>query len=239
MSTSTSLQLQPGRKLGRHYQVIEFLGEGFEGEVYKIEEISTGIIRAAKFFYTHPYAEKFPHITYAKRLYNLRHCPIVIQYHHQDVTKIRGEWVEFLVSDFVDGMMLSHYIDQHRQQRISPFEALHLFYALVQGVEHIHFLGDYHGDIHLDNVMIKQKGLHFEVHLIDLMHLGRPTRARIQADVVDLISVLYEMIGGQKHYAHMPTHIKKMILGRKHQLIAKHFKTAADLRIYLENFEWQ
>ena len=48
-----SFDLQPGRILARKYEVLESLGGGWEGEVYKIVEIDTGIIRAAKLFYPH------------------------------------------------------------------------------------------------------------------------------------------------------------------------------------------
>lgn len=204
-----------------------------------MEELETGIVRAVKLFYRHRYADRSrPHITYAKKLNRLKSCPIVIQYHHRDTLQIRREHVEFLVSDFVDGEVLKNFIDRQRGQRVQPFEALHLFYALVQGVEHIHFLGEYHGDIHSENIMIKRRGMSFDVHLIDLMHLGKGTRARIQQDVYDLVAVLYEMIGGERFYRSMPNNIKKIILGRKKNLINRQFKMAGHLRLFLENLDW-
>ncbi|MBB71327.1 MAG: serine/threonine protein kinase [Legionellales bacterium] len=239
MSVSAQFELPPGRLLGRHYRVIEFLGHGWEGEVYKVEETATGIIRAAKLFYKNRYEfkQRTP-ISYAKKLYKLRACPIVIQYHHQDIVSVKGETIDFLVSDLADGEVLSDYIAEQPQRRIQPFEALHLFYAIVQGVEHIHFLGEYHGDIHADNIMVQRKGLHFDVKLIDLRHLGRPSRQQIQHDVYDLIALFYQMIGGLKYYHRMPENIKAIILGRKQSLINKHFKMAGHLRLFMENLEW-
>ncbi len=237
MTRLAKFGLPCGRNLGRHYRVLEFLGEGWEGEVYKVEELATGIIRAAKLFYRHRYTSKSPHITYAKKLFELKNCPIVIQYHHQDTIQIRRQPIDFLVSEFVDGIVLSQYIKKQPQQRLLPFEALHLFYAIVQGVEQIHFLGEYHGDIHVDNILVKRKGIQFQVFLIDLLNLGKTNKHRIQEDVFDLINVLYEMIGGIKYYRRMPKHIKQIILGRKHNLIAKQFKMAGHLRLFLENLE--
>jgi len=43
------LRLQPGMTLGRNYYVVEFLGSGWEGEVFKVEERDTGILRATRF----------------------------------------------------------------------------------------------------------------------------------------------------------------------------------------------
>ncbi len=230
--------LPPGKILGQQYRVLEFLGHGWEGEVYKVEERSTGIIRAAKLFYEHRYNNQLPHLLYAKKLYKLRSCPIVIQYHYHGRTTIQRKTMDFLVSDFVEGQLLSQYIANSSGKRLRPFEALHLFYALVQGVEHIHFLGEYHGDIHSDNIIIKRKGLGFEIQLIDFLHLGKSSKAKIQQDVYDLVNVFYEMLGGQKHYHKMSANIRQVILGRKHSLIAKKFKIAGHLRLYLENLAW-
>lgn len=231
-------ELKSGRKLGRNYRILDVLGKGWEGEVYKVEEQSTGIIRAAKIFYKHRYKKDLPHVSYAKRLYSLRNCPIVIKYHHQDIVKIKNQKIDFLVSDFVDGVVLSEFINKHPQKRLLPFEALHLLYALVQGIEQIHFLGEYHGDIHSDNIIVNRRGLGFDVYLIDLLHLGKANKIRIQHDVIDLINVFYEIIGGNKFYQKMPQQIKEIIMGRKHSLIEKKFKEAGHLRIFIENMEW-
>lgn len=239
MTKVNTYKLKAGSMLGRHYRILELLGDGWEGEVYQVEEIKTGIIRAAKLFYKHRYKNKNkPHINYAKKLYKLHQCPIVIQYHHQDTFTINGEEVEFLISDFVNGDVLANYLAKQPQKRLQPFEALHLFYALVLGIEQIHFIGDYHGDVHLDNVIVRRKGIHFDVNLIDVMPRGKATKALIQEDVYDLITVLYQMIGGDKYYHRMPEQVKSIILGRKRSLIAKHFKMAGHLRLYLENLEW-
>ena len=235
-----NLILNPGRKITKHYQVIDFVGCGWEGEVYRVEEIETGIIRAAKLFYPHRYKGKAkPHIDYAKKLHRLRACDIVIQYHHQISTKISGSDVDFLVSDFVDGEPLSRFLNKQRSGHLLPFEALHLFYALVKGVAQLHTLGEYHGDIHSDNIMVKKVGLGFEVSFIDFIHLGRSTSQKIQDDVIDLIAVFYEMIGGSNKYGKMPQQVKHIICGRKHYLIKNKFKTAGDIKLALEQLTWE
>jgi serine/threonine protein kinase len=239
MQEPDSYNLTPGRKLGKNYKVVEFLGKGWEGEVYKVAEEDTGVVRAAKLFYDDNHFNKKPHITYAKRLFKLRHCPIVMQYHHKDTVKIAGKKVDVLVSEFVEGERLSQFISRQKQQRLQPFEALHLFNHILYGIEEIHYLYDYHGDIHSDNIMVKRKGLGFEVHLIDLLHLGKPSKNKIQTDVYDLINLLHEILGGTKYYQKLPKAIKNIILGRKKSLIKQHYNNAGHLRVYLENVNWQ
>jgi serine/threonine protein kinase len=235
---SEPYHLVKGRVIGRNYKVLQFLGSGWEGEVYKVEECDTGIIRAAKLFYTRPEERLSPHVHYAQKLYRLRHCPIVIQYHSYDKTIIKKEPVDFLISDFVDGEVLSTFLKKQPQKRLSYFEALHLFYALIQGVEHIHILGEYHGDIHLENIMVKRHGLGFDVKLIDFIHLGRNTKTKIHTDVIDLMHILYALIGGKKGYAQCPKNFKHLICGRKRQLITSRFPAAGYVRLCLENLSW-
>ena len=231
-------KLPKGGLLGKNYQVLEFLGQGWEGEVYKVEERQTGILRAAKLFYKHPWFHTKPHVIYAKKQFKLRTCPIIIQYHNHDVTDIKKESVDYLISEFVDGEVLSQYIQRQPKKRLQPYEALHLFYSLVQGVEQVHYLGEYHGDIHTDNIIMQRKGLGYNIKLIDLLNLGKSTKTRIQADVFDLIQVFYEMLGGQKAYSKLNKNLKQIIMGQKKTLISKKFKQAGHIRLMLENLDW-
>jgi serine/threonine protein kinase len=237
MSTS-HFNLRPGLTLGRNYYVVEFLGSGWEGEVYKVEERRTGILRAAKIFYDRRRLEPAQLKRYTHKLHKLRACPVITQYHHRDVARVGGRQVEILVSDFAEGTLLSTYLKQQPGKRLVSFEALHLIHALAQGVEQIHLLGEYHGDIHTDNILVLKRGLGFEVHLIDFLDLGRATHEKIQVDVYDLIGVLYELIGGVSGYRRCGQEIRGLVMGRKHSLISRKFKTAGQFRLALENLKW-
>lgn len=234
----TKFNLEPGKTLGRNYYIVDFLGSGWEGEVYKVEERRTGIMRAAKIFYEDHRMKNRAMQRYIKKLYKLRRCPIVTQYHHRDIARVNREQVEILVSDFVEGEMLSDFIKHQHRKRLSIFEALHLLHSLASGVEQVHQLGEYHGDIHSDNIMVKRIGLGFEVHLLDFFDMGQSGRSKIQADVIDLIGIFYEVIGGASGYKNVGPDIRKIILGRKHSLIRQKFKSAGQLRVALENLHW-
>jgi serine/threonine protein kinase len=234
----TSFNLPAGRIVARKYEIISLLGSGWESEVYLIRECTTGIERTAKFFFPHrnPYdrALKF----YARKLHKLRKCDIVIQYSTQDTIIYRKIPISFLVSEFVEGELLSTYLARQPGKRLQPFQAVHLLYALAKGIECIHSVGDYHGDLHSENIIVQQVGLEFELKLLDMFHWGAPSAENIRVDVIDLIRIFYDALGGKKHYAKLPKEIKDICCGLKKSLIEKKFRTAGKLRDYLETMYW-
>jgi serine/threonine protein kinase len=233
-----SFDLQPGRVLGGKYIVESKLGDGYEGEVYRIKERSTGAVRAAKFYYPARNEKGKTALLYAQKLDKLKNCPIILGYHHQDWVTIRKQKIQFVVSELVEGDLLCNYLEEQRGKRLNICEALHILYEIARGMEPIHRMGEYHGDIHSENIMIRQRGINYDVKLLDCFINGKPSKKRIQGDVLDMINLLYEMIGGQKFYSKMPPQIKAIVCGRKKTLIAKKFRTAGHLRFYLDNFEW-
>jgi serine/threonine protein kinase len=225
--------------LGGKYAVLERIGAGWEGEVFRVRERSTGIERAAKLFYPQRNPGNRALRFYARKLHKLRHCPILVQYHTQERIEYRGIPVTFLVSEYVEGELLTHYVARQPGKRLPAFQALHLLHALARGVEPIHQLGEYHGDLHSDNVIVERFGLGFVLKLIDMYRLDAPKAEKIRNDVCELIYILYEALGGQKHYAKQPPEIKQIIRGLKRGLILERFRTAGQLRAHLEAMQWQ
>lgn len=230
-------EFSEGLNLGKNYRIVEFLGQGWEGEVYKIEEKDTGAIRAAKFFYFRD-NHRQELIRYARKLVRLGRCPIIIHYLYRDVLYHKKQKIDYLVSDYIDGEVLSNFLEQHKRPKLGIYELLHIFYAIVKGIEQVHMLGEYHGDIHSDNIMIRRKGLEFEVHLIDLMDTGKPNKRKTEEDVYDLIMLLYEILGGARTYSNSPKYVKQLILGKRKDKVRKKFKTASDVRRYLDALDW-
>ena len=228
----------PGKSVAGKYVVERLLGTGWEGEVYAIAERNTGIRRAAKFYYPHRDPVGKAAITYARKLDALRHCPILMQYHHQEVTYVKRRKVVVVISELVEGQKLSEFLKSQPQGRLSTFEALHVLYMLARGIAPIHARGEYHGDIHDDNIMIRRSGITFEVKLLDFFDLGKPTKAKIQKDVLNLIQVFHTIVGGRDHYKDQPKVVKEIIRGLKDSLILQRFQSAQDLQRHLESLEW-
>ena len=105
-----SFDLAPGRIVAGKYEIVSQLGTGWEGEVYMLRECATGIERAGKFFYPHRNPHNRVAKFYATKLHKLRHCPILIQYHTQDTMTCQGVPIRFLVSEYVEGELLSRFL---------------------------------------------------------------------------------------------------------------------------------
>ena len=230
--------LQPGRKIGPRYVVETMLGRGSEGEVYQIRELDTGISRAAKFYFSHRNSKHHLTIKHAQKLNELRRCSIVLQYHHSEAIIIRKQKVIAMISDLCDFEQLENWIDQHPGRRLNPYKAMHVLYHLAKGIEAIHALGHYHADVHSENILIKPTGVSFDLKLVDFYDWGKPTRNKLQQDIIDTVRVFYDCLGGKRWYAKLPPDIKYLCAGLKHNLILERFPTITAMRQHLETFEW-
>ena len=228
----------PGKIIAGKYVVDRKLGSGYEGEVYVIVERLTGIRRAAKFYYPHRDPSGKAAIAYARKLDALRHCPILLQYHHQEILQHKRRKVTAVISELVEGKKLSEFLADQPDKRLTTFEALNVLYVLARGIAPIHARGEYHGDIHDENVIIRRQGVNFEVKLLDFFDLGRPTRSKIHKDVLNLIQVFHAIVGGRDHYAEQPRIIKDIIRGQRDSLILDRFQSAQDIQRHLENLQW-
>lgn len=228
-----------GDNLVGKYEVIERIGSGWEGEVYKIREISTGIDRAAKIFFPQRNVGQKASRFYARKLHKLKSCRILIQYHNEEIIYLQGHPVTVLISEYVEGELLSEFIKSFPKKRLSPYLALHLLYALCKGIEEIHLLNEYHGDLHTDNVIVNRFGLHFDIKLLDMFHWGAPTKANRDYDLCSIIQIFYDVLGGREVYSRLPDEVKKICCGLKKSLILRKFTSVSRLRELLETKHWQ
>ena len=227
-----------GRKVGPRYAIESRLGGGWEGEVYQIRELDTGIRRAAKFYFPHRDPKQRLSVRHAQKLHALRHCPLVLQYHHSEIVTIRKRKILALISDLCEGEQLASWVRRHPGARLRPYLATHVLYALTCGLEQIHATRQYHGDVHTENVLIEPHGVRFELKLIDFYDWGRPSDTKCREDIVDAIGVFYECLGGRRLYAGQCAEVKQICAGLKAGLILQRFPTITSLRHHLESFAW-
>ena len=68
---------------------------------------------------------------------------------------------------------------------------------------------------------------------------GKPSRMRLREDIIQMVQVLYDTVGGRKHYASQPPEIKAICRGLRRDLILRRFPSVLHLRKYLESFSWK
>lgn len=239
MSTGLeTFDLDEGDLIAEKYRVLDRLGTGWEGEVYRVAEVRTGIERAAKLFFPQRDPSRRVSRAQAKKLHKLRRCEILIQYQTEETLEVDGHRVTALISEYVDGPVLSDLLKGMPGRRMTAFEATHLLHALVVGMEPIHQAGEYHGDLHAGNVMVARHGLRFELKLIDFFHWDGPKVDNRRADVCDVIRLYYDALGGPRHYARQPAAVKRICCGLKRSLILERYPTMTRLRKHLESMSW-
>jgi len=238
-TTMKSFDFPPGRKVGPRYVIESHLGKGSEGEVYQIREIETGILRAAKFYFPHRDPKHRVVVRHAQKLNTLRHCRIVLQYHHSEIITVRKNKVVAMISELCEGQQLEQWVARHRGNRLSPYQALHVLYNLVRGLEAIHAVGEYHADVHSQNILIQPRGIRFDLKLVDFYDWGRASMWKQKQDITDAIRVFHECLGGRRRYAQLPPDVKHVCAGLRRSLLLKRFRSMRALREHLESFEWQ
>jgi serine/threonine protein kinase len=205
--------------------------------VYRIRELETGIIRAAKIYFPHRDPDRRLSVRHAQKLDKLRQCSIVLQYHHSVDFVVDRQHTVALISELCDGMPLWAWVQEHPGKRLSPFVAMTVLYHLAVGLEDIHAMGEYHWDVHSENILILPHGIGFDLKLIDFYEWGKPTRSKMQQDIIDVVNVFHEILGGRRHYASLPLEAKQICLGQQGSKIVERYPTMTALRRHLEVFE--
>jgi serine/threonine protein kinase len=233
-----SFSLEPGYFLTKNYTIDSFLGGGYEGEVYKVFENDTQLVRAVKLFYPHRNKRNKVSRRYALKLEKLRDCPIVMDYLSHELVRYGEFEVACLVSEYIEGQILGDFVNSQRGKRLGIFPAIHLLYSIVSGLDYIHNRGEYHGDLHVDNIMIKRFGLSFDLKIIDMHHWGDSKKDNRDEDIIKVIRIFYDILGGDKHYSKLPESVKYIICGLKRSLILKKFRNVSILKRHLELMDW-
>jgi serine/threonine protein kinase len=207
------------------YRILQRLGTGGMGEVYKVEHTYLGAIRVIKVIR--------PQISESRDAHDrfLREARLATKVQHSNVATLHDfsalpDGAHYMVWEFIDGENLAERI--RRRGTLPPREAVHIAIQALEGLDAIHRAGIVHRDISPENLML-MRGDDGEEHLkiIDLgvakmdgssdvatqtgifvgklryaspEHLGfLPEGERIdgRADLYSLAIVLYEMLAGR------------------------------------------
>lgn len=144
-----------GTVLASRYRIINLVGKGGMGEVYKAEDIKLGQIVALKFLpdsykEDSEALERFhAEVRNARQVSHLNVCRVF------DIGEIEGR--HFLSMEFVDGDDLSELLT--RVGRFTHERAVEISRQLCVGMEAIHKAGILHRDFKPANIIIDKKGI--------------------------------------------------------------------------------
>jgi serine/threonine protein kinase/Tfp pilus assembly protein PilF len=137
-----------------HYKILEKLGEGGMGVVYKAQDTKLDRIVALKFLPKHLLCDaeaktRFEHE--AKAASALNHPNITTIY---EIDEVEGEC--FICMEYVEGKSIKEII---REKKLSIEEILNIAIQITEGLNAAHKKGIVHRDIKSDNLMLTTEGL--------------------------------------------------------------------------------
>ncbi len=153
-SLANETLLQPGNLLAQRYQIMQLLGEGGMGAVYKARDLELDRMVALKVI--RPDLARNPAIVERfKQELRLSH-----QVTHKNVIRIydlgEGEGVKFITMEFIEGEDLHSLILE--KKKFTPQEAVDITQQICQALEAAHAVGVIHRDLKPQNVIRDNHG---------------------------------------------------------------------------------
>ena len=144
----TGRLLGAGRMLG-HFELLDRLGQGAFGEVWKARDTKLDRIVAIKFprkqYLTEAESEQF--LREARSAAQVRH-PNIVSVH--EVGRENGQI--YIASDFIDGATLDEWIQAHP---LSVRESAELCAKIAEALHHAHDAGIVHRDLKPQNILVR------------------------------------------------------------------------------------
>ncbi|MFA0413258.1 protein kinase [Vibrio renipiscarius] len=152
----------------KHYTLLEQIGEGGFGKVYKAVQLNTQKVVAIKFL-TLTEAE-CPQKRQKKIARFKRECDLVRRLNHPNIVSLldkgqQGDYILYAIYEFVDGVTLKDYLASHGQ--ITPSESAEIMASVLDALAHAHELGIIHRDIKPANIMLFNVGAKQHIKILD------------------------------------------------------------------------
>jgi serine/threonine protein kinase len=136
------------------YQVIERIGKGATGAVYKARQPGTGKFVALKLIASEVAGDSVQRLRFAQE------CQVTRRLNHPNVVRVLDFGMDgdkaYMVMEYVDGESLGARLD--RVAKLPEFEALGLIKQIGQGLHAAHKRRLIHRDIKPDNVLVTADG---------------------------------------------------------------------------------
>ncbi|MEJ6473323.1 TOMM system kinase/cyclase fusion protein [Pseudoalteromonas piscicida] len=182
------------------YQLLEKIGEGGFGKVFKARQLNTGQIVALKFLAIEPQLEATKKQRYAER-FN-RETLLCSQLNHPNIVRLldKGQLNEnlmFGVFEYVEGQTLRDYLSQNGA--IDSVYATDIMLQVLDALIHAHQQGIIHRDIKPTNIMLSQSGAKTYAKILDF-GIGTLAQESRQHDF-ETITLTQETLGTPSYSA--------------------------------------
>jgi len=150
MANGSASQLGPGTVLDGKYEILNLLGAGGMGEVFKARHVHLNAFRCIKVMKQGLLADE----GYRDRF--LREARLATQIHHPNIAVVHdffvGDGGSYMVTEYIDGTTVRQWSTLFGVFPLSL--AADVATQVLSGLDHIHRRGLLHRDISADNVML-------------------------------------------------------------------------------------
>lgn len=143
-----------GKIVGHNYQIVEYLGKGHTGHVFKVQRQGLDGAFVLKILE--------PSLSFTKRHVHtfLKEAELARELDHHNVIALydagtTDDEVPYIVTDFFEGKSLTEILDE--EELLDESKALDLFIQICEGLSHAHSCGLIHRDVKPGNVRIKEE----------------------------------------------------------------------------------
>lgn len=163
------------------YRLLEKIGEGGFGQVYKAEDLSNGQFVAIKFLVLGPEFEQEKRERYLERFE--RESVLCARLNHPNIVKLldkgySGEHLIFAVYEYIDGDSLKEIL---RNEPLDSVEVADIMAQVLDAMAHAHDQGVIHRDLKPANIMLMKSGTKRHVKILDF-GIGALTKDARQVD---------------------------------------------------------
>ncbi|CCQ09684.1 Adenylate cyclase [Pseudoalteromonas luteoviolacea B = ATCC 29581] len=151
-----------------NYDLLEKIGEGGFGKVFKAFQRNTGQTVAIKVLVLDPHLEPVSHSRYIERFH--RETALCSKLNHPNIVRLldKGQCSEhllFAVFEYVDGQTLRNYLNSEGE--LAPLEVQDLMLQVLDALIHAHKKGVIHRDIKPNNIMLAKGGAKLHAKILD------------------------------------------------------------------------